>query len=51
MTPWLDLAEAEKGTKEGAGDRDNPVVLAYYADAGHPELEHDEVAWLSLIHI
>lgn len=45
--PWLDLALAEVGTKEGPGTADNPVVLAYYRDAGHPEVRHDEVAWCS----
>ena len=47
MTPWFDLAKAELGTKEAPGDADNSVVLDYYADAGHPEIAHDSVAWCS----
>ena len=42
---WLELAEAELGTKEVVGKADNPRIMAYYADAGHPEIAHDEVAW------
>src|SRR5690349_24139317 len=43
--PWLELAEAEKGTKEIAGAGDNPAILAYYVEAGHKEAEHDETPW------
>jgi uncharacterized protein (TIGR02594 family) len=42
---WLTLAKAEIGVKEGAGAKNNPRVLAYYKDAGHPEIAHDDVAW------
>ena len=42
---WLTLARAEVGIKEGAGSDDNPAVVAYYKDAGHPEIRHDAVAW------
>lgn len=42
---WLMLAKAEIGVKEGAGAKNNPRVLAYYKDAGHPEIAHDDVAW------
>ncbi len=42
---WLALARAELGTKEGPGEANNPVVLRYYADAGHPEINADSVAW------
>jgi len=42
---WLKLAKAEIGTKEAPGGADNPRVLQYYADAGHPEVKHDAVAW------
>lgn len=42
---WLRLARAELGVKEGAGTANNPVVLKYYADAGHPEINADSVAW------
>ena len=42
---WLTLARAELGTKEAPGAADNPRVLQYYIDAGHPEVEHDSVAY------
>lgn len=42
---WLALARGELGVKEGAGAKNNPRVLAYYKDAGHPEIAHDDVAW------
>ena len=42
---WLDLARAELGTKELAGNQDNPEILGYYKSAGHPEIKHDETAW------
>lgn len=42
---WLTLARGEIGTHEVAGEHDNPVVMRYYADAGHPEIRHDETAW------
>lgn len=40
----LDLAKAEVGTLEWA-QGDNPKVVAYYRDAGYPEVKHDSVAW------
>lgn len=45
MPAWYDLALADLGTKEGAGAKDNPKVVAYYADAGFPGTKHDSVAW------
>lgn len=42
---WLALARAERGVKEKPGEGDNPVVGAYYRDAGHPEVRHDSVPW------
>lgn len=42
---WLKLARAELGTKEEPGAANNPAVLAYYRDAGHPEINADSVAW------
>ena len=32
--------------KEAPGAADNPVVQAYYRDAGHPEVKHDSVAFV-----
>lgn len=45
MPKWYDLAKKEIGVKEIVGIRDNPRVLQYYKDAGHPWVQHDEVAW------
>jgi len=42
---WLELAKGQLGTKEVAGKKDNPVIMAYYADAGFPGIDHDEVPW------
>jgi hypothetical protein len=42
---WLALARSEIGTKEAPGTGDNPAVVRMYADAGHPEVKHDETAW------
>lgn len=43
--PWMDLAQAAIGTKEIAGFKDNPEIMSYYADAGHPNTAHDETPW------
>lgn len=43
--PWLAPAWAELGQKEVAGSSDNRRILAFYRDAGHPEIAHDETAW------
>jgi uncharacterized protein (TIGR02594 family) len=43
MTPY-ELAKKEVGTVEWA-QGSNPKVLAYYRDAGHPEIKDDAVAW------
>jgi uncharacterized protein (TIGR02594 family) len=43
--PWLAAARRELGTGEAAGFANNVRVLAYYRDAGHPEIAHDSVAW------
>lgn len=42
---WLALAIAEIGVKEVPGRGHNPVVLAYFRDAGHPEIRDDETPW------
>ena len=42
---WMALARSDLGQAEIAGTADNPRVLAYYRDVGHPEVGHDEVAW------
>lgn len=42
---WLTLAVADIGTKEGAGNHNNPKVIAYYKDAGFPGIKSDSTAW------
>ena len=43
--PWLALARSYIGLTEGAGAADNPQVVAFYALAGHPEVNHDATPW------
>lgn len=38
------LAVAEIGTVEWSNG-DNPKILEYFRDAGHPEIRNDETAW------
>ena len=42
---WLTLARTQLGIHEGVGAANNPRVLGYYADAAHPEIRGDDVAW------
>ncbi len=42
---WLAAAWAEFGVREVAGMADHPAILGYYAEAGHPAIKHDEIAW------
>jgi uncharacterized protein (TIGR02594 family) len=42
---WLDHAWADLGVLERSGDANNPRVLAYYRDSGHPDIRSEEVAW------
>ena len=44
MTNAIDLAIAELGTVEWA-QGSNPKVVAYFKDAGHPEVVDDGIAW------
>lgn len=45
MEKWYELARAEIGIIEGPGIVDNQRVLAYYRDAGFPDIRHDSVPW------
>jgi uncharacterized protein (TIGR02594 family) len=45
--PWLAAAWAELGQHEAPGSATNPRIRAIFADAGHPEVTSDEVAWCS----
>ena len=42
---WLSLARSEIGIHEVDGDHDNPRIIQFYKDAGHPEIRHESVAW------
>jgi len=42
---WMRLARSEIGTKEVIGPEHNPAVIAYFRDAGFPEINDDETAW------
>ena len=44
-SPWLDHAWAALGVAETPGPASTATVLAYYRDAGHPEVRSDDVAW------
>jgi len=44
-TDWMDIALKYKGQKEIKGSRHNPVVVAFFAKSGHPEIKDDETAW------
>jgi uncharacterized protein (TIGR02594 family) len=41
----MDIAKKYEGTKEIKGSKDNPVVVAFFAKSGHPEIKDDETAW------
>lgn len=40
--PWIDKAITYLGVKE---DHNNPVVLRFFKEAGHPEIKSTSVAW------
>ncbi len=42
---WLLLARRDIGTAERPGKLSNPVITRYFADAGHPSIRDDAVAW------
>ena len=44
MNKAYELAEREVGTVEWANGN-NPTVVAYFRDAGHPQVKDDETAW------
>lgn len=43
--PWMAEAWRGFGIAERAGAAADPRIVAYYRDAGHPEITSDEVAW------
>lgn len=42
---WLTLARKHIGLQEAPGGGDNPIVVQMFADAGHPQVKSDSVAW------
>ncbi len=42
---WYELALAERDVTETPGPANNPAIQAYYRDAGHPQVKHDNVPW------
>jgi len=42
---WLKEAWRAFGETERAGTRENPRIVAFFRDVGHPEVVRDEVAW------
>lgn len=47
LAPWMRNATKYLGQKEIRGSRHNPVIVAFFAKAGHPNIKNDEVAWCS----
>jgi uncharacterized protein (TIGR02594 family) len=43
--PWLRQAIAMLGTYEAPGAKNNPKIVELYAEAGHPNIQHDSVPW------
>ena len=42
---WMARARAQIGLRELAGKEDNAAIMAFYRDAGHPGVAHDETPW------
>ncbi len=42
---WITEARKMIGVHESPASADNPVVVQLFADAGHPEVIHDETPW------
>lgn len=42
---WLVEAYKCIGSVEGPGSHNNPAVVHFYAEAGHPEIHQDSVPW------
>lgn len=45
VPPWMREMQKLNGLAEKPGAGSNPEVLKLYAEAGHPEIRSDEVAW------
>lgn len=47
LAPWMKVAESYLGQKEISGSKHNPVIVKFFAEAGHPEIKNDDTAWCS----
>ena len=47
LAPWMKVAESYLGVTEISGAEDNPVIVKFFRNAGHPEIKDDETAWCS----
>lgn len=45
MPKWTNIARSMIGTTEGAGAKNNPIVVSMYALSGHPEVKADSTPW------
>lgn len=43
--PWLREIFALEGLKEIVGSKDEPKIVAFFAEARHPDVKDDETAW------
>jgi uncharacterized protein (TIGR02594 family) len=43
--PWLEHAWGDLGIAEAPAGQNNPAILRYYAEVGHADVAHDDVAW------
>lgn len=42
---WMKHATSQIGVVEGAGAKNNPTVVGYYAESGNAGIKSDDVAW------
>jgi uncharacterized protein (TIGR02594 family) len=48
MPTLLEVWESRLGIQEVPGAANNPIIVGWAADAGHPEIHDDETSWCSL---
>lgn len=47
-TPWLDEMESRLGVQEVRGPKANPVIIGWFKDIGHDEVQSDETSWCAV---
>lgn len=47
-TDLLAVMQSRLGIQEVPGRENNPTILQWFADVGHPEIEADEVSWCAI---